>query len=417
MATRRFFVDVAPLKRSPQLRLLVVGESVTSIGRQLTAVAAPIQVFALTESTLAVGLLGLVQFPALVLGSFVGGAVADAFDRRRVLLVTHLALAVTSAGLALNADASRSALWLVYALASMNAMLSGIDYPARSSSIPRLVAEKLLAATYALRVLVFQTAGAIGPALAGIIIADLSVGAAFWFDTAAYGVSLTVVSLMRPIPPQAGSARPSWKSLLEGFRFIRGSQELQGVYLIDIVAMIFGMPRALFPEMGSAVFGGGARAVGYLYAAPGVGAMLAGITSGWVGHVRKAGRATIVAVVVWGAGIVVFGLATALPIALIALLIAGAGDAISTVFRSTILQTTTPDELRGRTSAVQIATVSGGPRIGDAEAGLVASAFGVQVAAWTGGILSIIGALAIGRLFPRFRHWEPPHSIEEPEAE
>jgi len=375
------------------------------IGRQLTTVAAPIQVYDLTGSTLAVGLLGLLQFPALLAGSIAGGTVADAFDRRRVLLVAQLSLAVTTAGLALNAYQANPSLLLVYLFASLSAFLSGIDYPARTSSIPRLVEASALPATYALRILVFQTAGAVGPALAGIIIAELELGIAYWADTVAYALSLSMIALMRPLPPHEGGTRPSWRSMREGFGFIRRKQELQGVFLIDVVAMVFGMPRALFPEMGASVFGGDARTVGYLFAAPGVGAMIAGVTSGWVGRIRMAGRATIAAVVVWAFGIVIFGLTTALPVALAALAVAGAGDAISAVFRSTILQTTTPDQLRGRVSAVQNVVVAGGPRAGDFEAGIVAAAYGAQVAAWSGGLLSMLGALVIGWALPVFRNW------------
>lgn len=405
---RRLFADVTPLRTYPQLRYLIAGEAVSLVGRQVTLVAAPLQIYQMTGSTLAVGLLGLVQLPMLIVGSFLGGSMADSYDRRKLLLIGNTALATTSAGLAVNAALGRPVVWLVYTLTSVSAFLSGIDSPARTSSIPRLVGVALLPATYALRVLVFQTANAVGPAIAGVLIANVSLAAAYWADAATYLAAFVLVAKVKPLPPHTAGSRPGWSSIKEGLRFVRKRQELQGVFLIDIAAMAFGMPKALFPEMGVTVFGGDARTVGYLFAAPGVGSMLAGITSGWVGRIKRAGLATIVGVMVWGLGITLFGFTKSFPLAILALVLAGAGDAVSAVFRQTILQTTTPDEFRGRVSSVQNAVVAGGPRIGDIRAGGMASGFGVQAAAWSGGLLSIVGALVIGRWLPRFRDWVQP---------
>lgn len=402
----RFFADIAPLRGSRDFRLLFSGQVVSRLGRQLTIVAAPIQVFALTGSTLMVGLLGLAQFPALFFGSFVGGVLADSRDRRNVFLWSQVLLAVTTTGLAVNAMFDDASVAAVFVLTAANAFLAGIDSPARSAAIPRLVTADELPAALALNVLMFQTANAVGPALAGIIISQWSLAAAFWVDTATFGVAIIAVLFMAPLPPPPDADRAGMRAVAEGFRFLRSRQELKGVFLIDINAMVFGMPRALFPELGLEVFGGTEATVGYLFAAPGVGAMLAAFTSGWVARIRRLGRATTIAVVVWGLGVMGFGFSPWLWLALVLLALAGAGDAISAVFRSTILQLTTPDRLRGRLSAVQIAVVAGGPRIGDAEAGFVASGFGPRVAAWSGGLASVIGALAIARALPRFRDWE-----------
>jgi MFS family permease len=411
-----FFVDISPLRASRDFRFLFVGQTVSRLGRQVTLVAAPIQVFDLTGSTLAVGLLGLAQFPALFLGSVVGGLASDSRDRRTVLIWAQLLFAATTAGLAVNAAAAEPSTVAVFVLTAANAFVSGIGSPARSASIPRLVAAHLLPGAYALQILMFQTANAIGPAVAGVLISQVSLAAAYWVDTATFGIALVTVLFMAPIPPPEDSATPGLKSIAESLRFIRSKQEVQGVFLIDINAMIFGMPRALFPEMGFEVFGGNEATVGYMFAAPGVGAMLVGLTSGWVSRVVKPGRATTVAVVIWGLGIAGFGLTNSLWLALALLALAGAGDAISAVFRQTILQLSTPDRLRGRLSAVQIAVVAGGPRIGDAEAGAVAAAFGPRVAAWTGGLAAAIGAVVIGRYLPRFREWEKDSvDSEQPE--
>lgn len=409
-----FLVDITPLRESRDFRFLFLGQSISRLGRQLTIVAAPVQVFNLTGSTLAVGMLGLAQFPALFFGSIVGGLLSDSRDRRRVLIAAQLMYAATTIGLAVNATVTRPSVAAVFVLTAANAFVAGIDSPAMSASIPRLVEDRLLPAAYALRILLFQTGGAVGPAIAGVLISQVSLAAAYWVDTATFGISLVAVLFMSPIPPPRDGAAPGLKSIAEGLRFVRKKQEVQGVFLIDINAMIFGLPRALFPEMGIEVFDGDEATVGYLYAAPGAGAMFAGLMSGWVGRIPKPGRATTIAVVVWGLGIAGFGLTSSLWLALALLAVAGAGDAISAVFRQTILQLSTPDRLRGRLSAVQIAVVAGGPRIGDAEAGLVAAAFGPRVAAWSGGLVSALGAVAIAGLLPRFREWTHEGAQSEP---
>lgn len=381
---------------------------VSLIGRQLTVVAAPIHVFTLTGSTLAVGLLSLAQFPALFIGSLFGGTLADAIDRRRLLLVTQILLAGTTTGLAVNAMLDAPTVWALFVFTALNAFFAGIDMPARHAAIPRLVESRVLPAALALNVLLNQTALAVGPAIAGIVISQLGLATAFWIDTVTFGAAFAMLVVMAPLPPPEGGARPGVRSLVEGLRFLKKRQELQGTFLIDINAMVFGMPRALFPELGLSVLGGDETTVGFLFAAPGVGAMAASSTSGWVGRVRRAGVATTVAVVIWGVAIAMFGFTSSIPLALIFLAVGGGADAISAVFRNTILQLTAPDRLRGRLSAVQIAVVAGGPRLGDAEAGLVAAGFGPRVAAWSGGLAAAVGAVVIARLLPGFRRWVPP---------
>lgn len=412
---RRLLADPGPLRSNRDFRLLFTGLAVTGFGRQLTVVAAPIQVYALTGSTLLVGLLGLVQFPALFVGSLVGGVLSDTRDRRLVFLWAQLFLAITTIGLAVNASVSSQSVIAVFVLTSAAAFLQGIDSPARHAAVPRLVSPEELPAALALQVLMFQTAGAAGPAAAGLIISAWSPAVAFWVDVVTYGAAILLVLRMSPLPPAQRDRSTGLSSVIEGFRFLRSKQELKGVFLIDVNAMVLGLPRALFPEFGLEVLGGTEATVGYLYAAPGVGAMLAALTSGWVGRVRRLGRATMYSVIVWGLGVALFGVSRWLWAALLFLAIAGAGDAISAVFRSTMLQLTTPDRLRGRLSAVQIAVVTGGPRIGDAESGLVAAGLGARVSAWSGGVGAALGAVIITRLLPRFRDWDmpPPGSRRE----
>jgi MFS family permease len=380
------------------------------LGRQLALVAAPFQLYELTGSTLAVGLLGLAQFPALVVGSFFGGTLSDAFDRRRILMIVQVIMAATSVGLAVNAGLEAPTVWAIYAFTTANAFFSAIDSPARSAMIPRLVSAARLPSAFALNILEYTTGAAVGPAIAGFIIGSAGIAEAFWIDAGSFAIALFALFLMRPLPPEGGGTAVGWSSVVEGFRFLRGKQELKGVFAVDISAMVFGMPRALFPEFGLSVLGGNAQTVGLLYAAPGIGSVAAAATSGWVGKVTQPGKATVAAVLVWSAGVVGFGLSpTALP-AILFLVMAGAGDAISAVFRQTILQVTTPDRLRGRLSAVQIAVVAGGPRVGDAEAGVVAGAYGPRVSAWTGGLASAIGAVVVAFAYPAFRDWRDPET-------
>ncbi len=397
-----FFADISPLRESRQFRLFYFGNGLSSLGRQLTLVAAPIQVFALTESSLAVGLLGLFQFPALLVGSTVGGMLSDAWDRRKVLIVAQVILAFISVGLALNAALSNQRVWAVFVLTGLQAFFFAVDAPARTSAVPRLVSTSRVPAAYALQILLSQLAKAIGPLVAGVIIAVWSVSAAYWIDSGTFIVSILAIVAMAPLPATDGGTRPGLRSVLDGLRFLKDKKAIQGSFLIDINATVFGMPRALFPEMGLNVFGGTEATVGLLFAAPGFGALIGAATSGWVGRVILAGKATTVAVVVWGLAIGAFGFSNSLPLALIFLGIAGAADAISAVFRSTIVQLTTPDHLRGRLSGLKIAVVAGGPRLGDAEAGIVSRGVGPSVAAWSGGLASAVGALVIAKAFPAF---------------
>ena len=409
------FADIAPLRQSAQFRRFYFGDFASSLGRQLTLVAAPIQVYRLTQSTLLVGLLGLAQFPALLVGSTVGGTLSDAWDRRRVLIGAQCVLAFISMGLALNASRDHQSVGLVFALTVLQAFFFAIDAPARTSAVPRLVTTVLVPAAYALQILKSQLAKAIGPILAGVIIAFWTLDAAYWIDTATFTIAIVALLSMKPIPPTGGGTRPGLRSVVEGLRYLKQKKAIQGAFLIDINATVFGVPRALFPEMGLSVFGGSEATVGLLFAAPGFGALIAAATSGWVGGVSKAGRATTISVFIWGVAIAAFGFSSSLSLALIFLAIAGGADAISSVFRATIVQLSTPDHLRGRLSGLKIAAVAGGPRLGDAEAGLAARGLGPSVAAWSGGLASAVGAIAIARWFPAFYRWVQPTDDEAAE--
>ena len=372
--------------------------------------------FKLTGSSLDVGLVSLAQLVPLLVFSMVGGVVADAHDRRRVLMATELLMAVASTGLAVNGSLRHPALWPLFALSAVQGGLAGFDRPAFNAAIPRLVPTIDLAAAYALWQVQFQIGIVVGPSVAGLVLAGGGAATVYWLDVGTFLVSFVSVLLQRAQPPAAAGGRPGvWRSVREGFEYVRGRQVIQGVYLLDIDAMVFGMPRALFPALGLNFFHGGAEAVGFLYAAPGAGALVGALSTGWVGAVRRQGRAVIVAVVLWGAAIAVFGLVDVLWVGLVLLALAGWADVVSAVFRNTILQTAVPDHIRGRMSAIQIAVVQGGPRLGDLEAGAVAEGFGNVFSVVSGGVACVIGALALAAALPGFRRQDagaPPLQSE-----
>jgi len=400
---RHVLLDITPLRRSRDYRALISGLGVSVLGNQLTTVAVPFQVYAITRSSLMVGLVSLAQLFPLIIGSLLGGSLVDAVDRRRLLLLVEGICALCSASLALNADLG-PALWPLFLFPAITASQSGIDSSARNAMLPGLVGMELLPASNAIFQSLFQTGAIVGPAVAGLLLAGAGVHVIYWIDVASYLVAMAAVLTMAPQPPTAGAAatRPGWRSTLEGLRFVRRSQPLTGAYVIDVNAMVFGMPRALFPALAATVFGGGATTVGLLYAAPGAGALLGALTTGWVGRVRRQGVAVICAVIVWGAAIAGFGVAHWLPLALVLLAVAGWADVLSAVFRNTIIQFAGPDGMRGRLMGVQMAVVAGGPRLGDLEAGAVATAFGDTTSVISGGLACIVGAFLVARALPGF---------------
>ena len=404
---RLAIVDVTPLRASPGFRWLFFGFFFVQGGRQLTVVAVPFQVYELTGSTLAVGLLGLAQLIPLLILSLLGGALADAVDRRKILVFSPLVLALTSLGLMWNALADQPLIWPLFVLSAVNAGVSAIDGPARQAMVPGLVGRAMLPSALALNQTLTNVAKAGFPAFGGLLIATAGLPVTFAAETACF---LVAMIFMRGIPPVAvvgGGRRLEFSSVVEGFRYLKDRRVIQAALLLDLSAMVFGMPTALFPAIGTGVFGGGALAVGLLYAAPGVGALIGAVTSGWVGTVRRQGRAVVLAVIGWGVAIAIFGLTSSLPLALVMLGLAGLADVVSAIFRGAIVQLSTPDELRGRVTSMHMAVVAGGPRLGDLEAGAVAALTSVRFSVVSGGVACILAAVAISRWAPAFVRYVP----------
>jgi MFS family permease len=318
-----------------------------------------------------------------------------------------------TAGLAVNAS-SHPALWPVFVCSAVAAGLGTFEDSALGAVLPNLVRRSEVPAANALFQALFQFGVVVGPALAGLLLAGAGIRLVYWIDAGTFAAAAAAALVIGPQPPAGGGQPPGLRSVLDGVRFVRGRPAIQGAFAIDLNATIFGLPRALFPALAVKVFGGPAT-LGLLYASPGVGALAGALTSGWVGRVRRQGRAVIIAVIVWGAAITGFGLATrlpsalgvpraaALPVALALLAVAGWADVISSVFRSTIVQLAVPDVLRGRLTGLQISVVTGGPLLGDVEAGAVAAALGATASVIAGGLACVAGALALAALLPAFR--------------
>ena len=410
----RILVDTTPLRESREFRLLFTGSLVSMLGTQLTVVAIPYQVFSMTHSSLQVGAISLAQLFPFLAGALTAGPIGDAVDKRRIMIWTSAAMMLTSAALAANAALNHPSLVALYVISSLAAGFQGFSNTARMAATAGLVERRHLAAAFAMVQITFQLGTVVGPAVSGVII-GIGLPLAYALDASTFLVTVVTSFLLKPIPPhpEAGGLTV-WQSTKEGLRYLRTRQALQGVYLIDINAMVFGMPRALFPAMAGSVFGGGTITLGFLYAAPGAGALVGALTTGWVDHVRRQGWAVIVAVCVWGAAITVFGLVDTLWVALVLLAIAGWADVISAVLRNTILQSTTPDRLRSRMSSIQMAVVQGGPRLGDLESGAVATLTSLEFAVVSGGLACIAGAVVIGALMPAFRHHVASHADDLP---
>jgi MFS family permease len=402
-------IDLSPLRASRDFRLLWLGGLISITGRQITFVSLPYQVFQLTRSSFAVGLIGLAQLVPLIVFSIAGGPLVDRLDRRRVILVTEAGMAVTSGMLLIGALSGHPPLLYLYAVSGLQAGLSGVNSPARAAVIANLVPKERLPAAFALNQVMFNTTLIVGPSVAGVVLAKLGLSWAYALDLSSFIASITASYLLRPLPPQREGGEPAesgWRAVREGFAYLRGRRVLISTFMIDLDAMIFGMPQALFPVLALTTFHVGPEGLGLLYAAPSAGALLGALTTGWVGRIRHQGRAVIWAVIGWGAAITAFGLVTRLFwLALALLAVAGAADVLSAVFRSTILQLAVPDALRGRMSAVHIMVVTGGPRLGNFEAGLVASLTSPQISVVSGGLACVVGAGLLAAWIPELRRY------------
>ena len=403
---RTVAMDLGPLRESRDYRLIWIGSSISYLGSWMTFVAIPFQVFEITGSTLAVGLLGLCDLVPLLVLSLFGGALADAFDRRRLLLITELTAVVVSAGLALNASVSDPQLWVLYAGTFSISALYALGSPAQRSSAPLLLRKEQIPAAAALSGASHNFSSMLGPAIGGILIGAAGLSTTYLVDAATFLIAVACIVRIKPLPPREGASGIGKSSILEGLRFLKGKPVLQGSFLVDINAMVFGMPYALFPAVASSL--GGPGVLGLLFAAPPAGAFLASLTSGWTNRIRRHGLAVYISVIGWGGALVLFGLSDSLWPALTFLAIAGAADMISAVFRTTILQMSAPPEMLGRLSGLELSVVASGPSLGDLEAGALAALTSVRFSIVSGGLACIAGVGVMAVLLPAFHRYEAP---------
>jgi MFS family permease len=404
-------LDVSPLRRHRDFRLLFVGQFVSFFGSMITYVAVPYQVYQLTGSSLTVGLLGTVQLVPLLLFGLWGGAYADALDRRRLLVVSEALLTLISGGLAVNASLARPSVAAVFVLTALMSAVNGFHRPTLEAMSPRLVDRDELPATAALTSLRGSMGAVAGPAVGGLCIAHLGLGTTYLFDVASFLVSLAALAAMASMPPAAEAAEPGLRSIVEGLNYARRRPELIGTYVVDIVAMTFAMPTALFPAMAQAW--GGATAAGWLYSAMPVGSFVTTLLSGWTKRVSRRGAAVILAAASWGVAVVILGHAPNLVVAMLCLALAGAADMVSALFRMTIWNETIPTRLRGRLAGVEMISYMTGPLLGNARAGWMASLRGLRFSIVGGGSICVVGVLLCIPLLPAFWRYRPAEQTSE----
>lgn len=399
----RILPDVTPLRTSRDYRLLWAGQLVSQAGSALRLVAIPYQIYLLTQSSFAVGLIGVFSAVPLIVFSLFGGVIADRIDRRRLLIVTQTALALVSAALAVTTTLGIASVPVLYGLTAVGAAFGALDQPARSSLAPILVGRPLIPAAMALNQMNARIGSIVGPAIGGVVIAAFGLSTAYWIDVATFIVAIVAIAVMR-VPPLRDTEHPHvLRALFEGWAFLLARPLIFGTMAADFCTMVFGTTRALMPYFADRVFHVGPEGLGLLYAAPAIGATAVVVTSGWIGGVQRKGLGILGAIAVFGIANILF--AAVPPGAFVlacALLAVGEGaDSVSTIFRHTILQLETPDELRGRLAAINLLFVAGGPQIGQVESGFVADVFTPELAIVSGGIACVGVALAAGAFAPQ----------------
>ncbi|MBT1001192.1 MFS transporter [Paenarthrobacter sp. DKR-5] len=416
---RSLLADITPLKESPAYRRLWGGLALSSVGTQLTVVAVSLQIYQLTGSTFAVGLLGVFSLLPLVVAGLYGGSVIDAHDRRTVALLSGLVLWLVTTGIALQAWLQLENVWLLYLLVAVQSAAAGINQPARSAIIPRLVRPELLPAANALGLIIFSVGMSVGPLLAGVLVSQAGFAWTYTVDVVTFTAALWALVKLPSMPPEGEVHRPGLRSVVQGLHFLGTRPNVRMTFLVDLAAMVFAMPRSLLPAIGALMLGGGPATVGILLAAIAAGSALAAIFSGPLGAVRRQGLMVLWCVAAWGLSIAAFGAVVLLagrhegPVpsvwivpAATFLVLAGAADSVSSVFRNTILQAATPDSMRGRLQGVFIVVVAGGPRLGDLVAGGNGQLLGEGWAAVAGGLLCVLGVWLLSRWQPGFARYD-----------
>jgi MFS family permease len=397
-------MDLSPLRESRDLRMLFAAGGISFAGTMLTFVALPFQAYQITHSSLVVGLLSLAELVPLLVTAFIGGALADAVDRRSLIRWTEAGLGLASCVLVVNSLLGRPQLWVLFVVSVVFAAVDGLQRPSLDAVVPQIVRPDQLAATSAIMSVRTQLGMIAAPALTGVIIALGGLTLTYSLDVASYLISLVFLFRLGAMPPPVGDSDLSLAAIRAGMSYAWRRKDLLGTYLVDMNAMFFGMPNALFPQIASHL--GGASALGVLYASPAFGSFAVTVTSGWAARVRRRGRMIAVAAGVWSLGIILLGFATSLWVAAVGLVIAGGGDMVSGLGRMTMWNQSIPDQLRGRLAGIEMLSYSSGPTLGNVESGLLETFAGLRTSIVAGGVFSVVGTVALSLALPAFWRYD-----------
>jgi MFS family permease len=404
-----YFADLSIFRRNHNYAWLFTGQFVSFLGSMITSVALPYQIYTETQSILMVGLLSLVQLIPLLFTALLGGVFADRYHRRMLLLIAETSMGLGSVVLAINAGFTGPHIWLIFIVAGFMSAFNGLHRPSLESIVQQIVPRKDFPAVSALSSFKYSVGMIVGPAIGGLLVAHTGLFVTYLIDAASFIISLVALLMMSHIPkPEVETDEPILASLTQGLRYAVSRQELVGTYVVDFVAMIFGMPNALFPAIAQSF--GGAKALGLLYSAPAVGALVVSLLSGSAGRVKRHGAAIAISAVLWGVAIIGFGLSTNFMLALFFLALAGGFDAISGIFRGIMWNETIPNKLRGRMAGIEMISYLSGPRLGDTEASMVAAAFGITTSIVSGGVLCVVGVVVCCAFLPKFWRYHSEQS-------
>lgn len=407
-------IDLSPLKTSRDYRLLFFGQLVSFFGSMMTFIVVPWQMYKLTESSAMVGYIYLAEFVPMVALAFVGGTLADFIDKRKMLRLTEIGQTIVTAILLANSFLEQPRVWILFVAVALHAGLAALQRPAFESFIQKVIPTEMMSAVMALNSIRFSIGMIVGPAVAGIITTQFSASIAYSIDLITFAASLVAVFMLRFVPPPENAERPSFAAIKRAWSYAFSRQELVGTYFIDIAAMFFAFPQALYPAL-AAVYGD--KYVGFFPAAIAVGALTASATSGWAKNVHRHGAVVIIAAVLWGIAILLFGLMNSLPLALFFLAAAGFFDMISGIFRGSIWNQTIPNYLRGRLASIEMMSYLTGPMLGSAKMGLVAEYTSVKFALVSGGIVCVVAVVLAALFLPRFWSYDGREGIKQREKE
>jgi MFS family permease len=400
----KFAIDISPLKKYPDFRNLWASGLISYLGSMVTYVAIPFQIKELTNSYVAVGIVGAIEIIPLILFGLYGGVLADYVDRKKMVWATEAAALVLSGILLLNSLSSEPKVWVIYVMAGLFASVDGLQRPSADAILPRIVGHKDLPAASALMSLRWQMGVIIGPTIGGIVISTISISAGYGFDVFTFFVSLLFLARVGSVPANPEAEKPSLRGLLDGIKYAFSRQDLTGTYLIDLAAMFFAMPTALYPFWADQL--GAPWALGFLYAAVTVGSVVVTLTSGWIKTYRFHGRAIIWAAIGWGAAIALAGISNSLILVLLFLAIAGGADMISALFRGTIWNQTIPDNLRGRLAGIELLSYSIGPLAGQLRAASMAAATSLTFSVTAGGLICVFMVALLASFLPKLRKYD-----------